>query len=44
MGKDFTDNVDLTQAPRPFVNLAAAKIARFFLKDKRKALDPDDDN
>jgi phospholipase C len=41
---DLTGFFDLTQAPRPFVNLAAAKSARFFLKDKRKPLDPDDDN
>lgn len=34
---------NLAAAPRPYRTLAAQKKASFFLKDKRKAKDPDDD-
>jgi phospholipase C len=40
---DLTGFFDLNMAPRPFTTISAAKSARFFLKDKRKQLDPDDD-
>jgi phospholipase C len=40
---DLTGFFDLTQAARPFTNISAAKTAAFFLKDKRKQTDPDDD-
>jgi phospholipase C len=40
---DFTLFYDLTHAPRPFQNISAPKNANFFLTDKRKATDPDDD-
>jgi phospholipase C len=40
---DFTLFYDLTKAPRPFQSIAAPKDANFFLTDKRKATDPDDD-
>jgi len=40
---DLTGFFDLTGAPRPFVTISAAKTAKFFLKDKRKQSDPDDD-
>jgi phospholipase C len=35
---------DLTQAPRSFRTISAPKNAAFFLNDKRKATDPDDDD
>jgi hypothetical protein len=34
---------DLTMAPRAFKTISAPKSASFFLNDKRKATDPDDD-
>jgi phospholipase C len=40
---DFTLFYDLTKAPRAFQNISAPKNANFFLNDKRKATDPDDD-
>jgi len=40
---DFTLFYDLTKAPRAFQPIAAPKNANFFLNDKRKATDPDDD-
>ena len=33
---------DLTQTPRPFQSVSAQRNAAFFLNDKRKQLDPDD--
>jgi len=33
---------DLTQTPRPFQTISAQKNAAFFMNDKRKQLDPDD--
>jgi len=40
---DLTLFFDLTQPARTFTNISAAKSAKFFLKDKRKPTDPDDD-
>lgn len=40
---DLTGFFDLTQMPRAFQNISARKDAIFFLNDKRKATDPDDD-
>jgi phospholipase C len=40
---DLIGFYDLTQQPRAYQTVAAAKTAAFFLKDKRKATDPDDD-
>ena len=40
---NLTGFFDLTQPARPFTNISAAKSAKFFLKDKRKPKDPDDD-
>jgi phospholipase C len=41
---DLSGFFDLTQqAPRVFQNISAPKSASFFLNDKRKATDPDDD-
>ena len=40
---DLTGFFDLTKAPRAFQTIAAPKSAAFFLHDKRKATDPDDD-
>ena len=34
---------DLSRTPRPFQTISAPKSAQFFLHDKRKATDPDDD-
>ena len=39
---DLTGFFDLTKAPRPFQKIGARKPAEFFLHDKRKATDPDD--
>ena len=39
---DLTGFFDLTQAPREFQTIPAPKGASFFLHDKRKATDPDD--
>jgi len=39
---NLTGFFDLTREPRPFKTLAAPKSANFFLKDKRRATDPDD--
>ena len=39
----LTGFFDLTQAPRAFKQIAAPKSAGFFINDKRKATDPDDD-
>src|SRR5262249_35035499 len=33
---------DLTRSPRPFQTITAQKSAAYFIKDKRKQLDPDD--
>jgi len=41
---DLTGFFDLTKAPRTFQTISAPKPASFFLKDKRKATDPDDDD
>jgi phospholipase C len=41
---DLRGFYDLTTAPRPFANIPAPKDAAFFLNDKRKATDPDDDD
>jgi len=41
---DFTAFYDLSKAPRPYQAISAPKDANFFLKDKRKATDPDDDD
>ena len=40
---DLTGFFDLSKAPRSFQTISAPKTAEFFLKDKRKATDPDDD-
>jgi len=40
---DLTGFYDLTRSPRTFVTISAPKTAEFFLHDKRKATDPDDD-
>jgi phospholipase C len=40
---DFTGFFNLTSAPRSFTSITAPKTATFFLNDKRKATDPDDD-
>ncbi len=40
---DLTDFFDLTRAPRSYQAITAAKDAKVFLNDKRKATDPDDD-
>ncbi len=40
---DLAGFYDLTKAPRAYQRVAAPKTAEFFLKDKRKATDPDDD-
>ena len=39
---DLTGFFDLTKAPRPFTSISSKKNAAFFLKDKRKQTDPDD--
>jgi phospholipase C len=39
---DLTGFFDLKQAPRTFQTITAPKTASFFLRDKRKATDPDD--
>jgi len=41
---DLQEFFNLNQAPRPFQALSAQKNASFFLHDKRKPTDPDDDN
>jgi len=38
----LTEFFDLTKAPRPFQSVSAPKTASFFLHDKRRATDPDD--
>jgi phospholipase C len=40
---DLTGFCDFSRTPRKFENLKAPKSAAFFLHDKRKATDPDDD-
>ncbi len=40
---DLTGFFDLTMAPREFKTINAPKNATFFINDKRKATDPDDD-
>jgi phospholipase C len=40
---DLADCFDLTQSPTPFRPIAAALDAKFFLNDRRPAVDPDDD-
>jgi phospholipase C len=40
---DLTGFFDLSRTPRKFENVNAPKSAAFFLHDKRKAIDPDDD-
>ncbi|MGO9262902.1 MAG: alkaline phosphatase family protein [Bryobacteraceae bacterium] len=40
---DLSGFFDLTKAPRAYQNISAPKSASFFLHDKRKATDPDDD-
>jgi phospholipase C len=40
---DLTGFFDLTRTPRKYQNIDAPKSATFFLHDKRKATDPDDD-
>ena len=39
---DLTGFFNLSMAPRPFSNISSKKNAAFFLKDKRKQIDPDD--
>lgn len=39
---DLAEFFDVTQAPRPFTTIMARKKASFFLHDKRRATDPDD--
>jgi hypothetical protein len=39
---NLTDFYDLTHTPRPFETISAKRNAAFFLSDKRKQLDPDD--
>jgi phospholipase C len=41
---DLTGFFDLTKPARSFTPIMAAKSAKYFLKDKSKPLDPDDDN
>jgi phospholipase C len=41
---DLTGFFDFSRTPRKFENLNAPKSAAFFLHDKRKATDPDDDD
>jgi phospholipase C len=41
---DLQEFFNLNQAPRPFQTVTAQKNASFFLNDKRKQTDPDDDN
>jgi phospholipase C len=41
--KDLTGFFDLNMAPRTYQTISAPKNANFFLNDKRKATDPDDD-
>jgi len=40
---DLADFYDLTKPPRPYQTVSAPKTAQFFIHDKRKATDPDDD-
>jgi len=40
---DLRGFYDLSRTPRPFQSLSAPKSAAFFLHDRRKATDPDDD-
>ena len=40
---DLRGFYDLSQTPRPFQTITAPKSAAFFIHDKRKATDPDDD-
>ena len=40
---DLTAFFDLARPPRPFQTISAPRNAAFFLHDKRKATDPDDD-
>jgi phospholipase C len=40
---DLTGFFDLTRSPRAYQTVSAPKDAAFFLHDKRKATDPDDD-
>jgi phospholipase C len=40
---DLTGFFDLSKPPRPFQTISAPKNASFFLHDRRKATDPDDD-
>ena len=40
---NLTEFYNFAQPPRPFQNVTAQKNAAFFLNDKRKPLDPDDD-
>jgi len=40
---DMTEFFNLAQTPRAFQSIAAPKSAAFFLNDKRRAADPDDD-
>jgi phospholipase C len=40
---DLRGFYDLTQPPRPFQNISAPKDASFFIHDKRRATDPDDE-
>jgi phospholipase C len=39
---DLTGFFNLSMAPRPFSNISSKKNAAFFLKDKRKQMNPDD--
>jgi phospholipase C len=41
---DLQEFFNLNQAPRPFQTINAQKNASYFLNDKRKPIDPDDDN
>jgi len=41
---DLTAFFNLSGTPRPFENIAAPKNAAFFLNDRRRATDPDDDD
>ena len=40
---DLTAFYDFSHTPRAYENVSAPKSASFFLHDKRKATDPDDD-
>jgi phospholipase C len=40
---DLVEFFNLSQTPRPFQTLTSKKNAAFFLNDKRKPTDPDDD-